>query len=595
MTVRIEDYAIIGDLQTAALVGKDGSIDWLCVPRFDGGACFCALLGSKENGHWTLAPDEPITAVRRRYLPESLVLETEFETASGVVRLLDFMPPRTSALDVVRIAVGVRGAVKMTMSCRIRFDYGSAVPWVTKIEGGITAVAGPDSLELWSSVEMHGEQLATLADFTLAEGESVPFVLTWHLSHEAVTTRIDPQRALDETVKYWQAWAARCTYQGPYRDPVVRSLITLKALTYSPTGGVVAAATTSLPEQWQGERNWDYRFCWLRDATFTLFALLTAGYAEEAHAWRDWLLRAVAGDPSQLQIMYGLSGERRLTELTLPWLSGYEGAQPVRVGNAAHEQLQLDVYGEVLDLLHATARAGLTPSDDAWAVQCALLREVEARWREPDEGIWEVRSGRKHFTHSKVMAWVAFDRGIKSAEQFGLCAPLAHWQKLRAEIHADVCRHGYNQELGIFTQSYGATALDASLLALPHLGFLPAIDPRMERTIRAIQAQLTQDGLVRRYSGEATDDGLPPGEGTFLLCSFWLADDLALLGDQQAAVALYEHLLSLQNDVGLLAEQYDPGLKRMMGNFPQAFSHVALVNTAFNLGLQQAPSEERQK
>jgi GH15 family glucan-1,4-alpha-glucosidase len=594
MPLKIEDYAVIGDLHTAALVGNNGSIDWLCFPRFDAGACFCALLGTDDHGHWLLAPDEPIQRVTRRYLPDSLVLETEFETDSGVVRVLDFMPPRSKAPDLVRIVVGAKGCVRMRMRCVIRFDYGSVVPWVTNTGHGIRAIAGPDTLDLLSPVTLRGENLSTLAEFSVREGERVPFVLTWSPSHDQNHTRaIDPQRALDHTLAFWQTWAARCQYRGPYREAVLRSLITLKALTFEPTGGVVAAVTTSLPEQWGGQRNWDYRFCWLRDATFTLYALMSAGYADEAQAWRDWLLRAVAGHPSELQIMYGLAGERRLTELELPWLPGYEGAKPVRIGNAAHLQVQLDVFGEVMDLLHGTARVGITPNHDAWALQCLLLKELETRWQQPDEGIWEVRGGRRHFTHSKIMAWVAFDRGIKSAVRFDLPAPLDHWRELRAAIHLDVCTHGYDESVGAFTQSYGAPALDASLLAIPHLGFLPVSDPRVRSTVIAIHEQLQIDGLVLRYREDAADDGLPPGEGAFLLCSFWLADDLALLGDTQAAHAQFERLLALRNDVGLLSEQYDPRAKRMLGNFPQAFSHVALINTALNLGAGPSPAKER--
>ena len=600
MPLKIEDYALIGDLHTAALVGKNGSIDWLCFPRFDAGACFCGLLGTDDHGHWLLAPDEPIQRVTRRYLPESLVLETEFETASGTVRVLDFMPPRTKAPDLVRIVVGVHGCVRMHMRCVIRFDYGMVVPWVTNTGHGIRAIAGPDTLELVSPVPLRGENLSTLAAFEVQADERVPFVLTWTAAHEVTHERkraraIDPELALEQTLAYWQTWAARCEYRGPYREAVVRSLITLKALTYAPTGALVAAVTTSLPEQWGGPRNWDYRFCWLRDATFTLYALMSAGYADEARSFRNWLLRAVAGQAAQLQIMYGLAGERRLTELELPWLPGYEGAQPVRIGNAAHNQLQLDVFGEVMDLLHAAARVGITPNHDSWALQRLLLQELAVRWQQPDEGIWEVRGGRRQFTHSKIMAWVAFDRGIKSAERFELDAPLAAWRELRDAIHADVCAYGYNPEIGAFTQYYGAAALDASLLAIPHLGFLPASDPRVRGTVIAIREQLTLDGLVLRYKDDAADDGLPPGEGAFLLCSFWLADDLALLGDAEAARVLFERLLSLRNDVGLLSEQYDPRSQRMLGNFPQAFSHVALVNTAFNLGVGPSPAQDRSK
>jgi GH15 family glucan-1,4-alpha-glucosidase len=596
MPLKIEDYALIGDLHTAALVGNDGSIDWLCFPRFDSGACFCALLGGEQYGHWRLAPDQPVERVSRRYLPDTLVLETEFQTSSGVVRIVDFMPQRTGEPDVVRIVVGVRGKVRMRMRCAVRFDYGFVLPWVTSTPRGVRAVAGPDRLELASPVPLRGEDSSTVAEFEVQAGQRLPFVLTWFPSHQAQEPApIDPEAMLEDTVEFWQSWARRCDYHGPYRDAVLRSLITLRALIYAPTGGLVAAVTTSLPEQWAGQRNWDYRHCWLRDATFTLYALVNAGYAEEARAWRDWLLRAAAGDPSQLQIMYGLAGERRLTELELPWLPGYEGARPVRIGNAAHQQFQLDVFGEIMDLLHGAARVGITPSPEVWSLQCLLLDELALRWREPDEGIWEVRGGRRHFTHSKIMAWVAFDRGIKSAEHFGLNAPLSHWRAVRQAIHEDVCTNGYNAALSAFTQYYGSSALDASLLAIPHLGFLPVTDPRVRGTLEAIVRGLSVDGLILRYRSDAADDGLPPGEGAFLLCTFWLADNFALLGEREAARELFEQLLALRNDVGLLAEQYDPRARRMLGNFPQAFSHVALINTALNLRSSAGPAQERPK
>jgi GH15 family glucan-1,4-alpha-glucosidase len=595
MPLPLEKYALIGDFHTAALVGLDGSIDWLCFPRFDGGACFAALLGSPEHGRWLLAPSEPVHRATRRYLPNTLVLETELHTDSGVVRLIDFMPPRTKAPDLVRLVVGVEGSVKMRMEYVVRFEYGAIVPWITATETGVVAVAGPDTLQLRSPVPLHGEDFKTLAAFEVRAGERLPFVLTWHASHEPAPPAIDPEEVLTRTERSWQAWSDDCTYEGPWREAVVRSLITLKALTYAPTGGIVAAVTTSLPEQWQGPRNWDYRFCWLRDATFTLYALMSAGYRSEARAWRTWLLRAVAGKPSQLQIMYGLAGERRLTEFELPWLPGYEGARPVRIGNAAHEQHQLDVFGEVMDLLHGSHRVGAPPDANVWALQRALVRELEERWSKPDDGIWEVRGGAQHFTHSKVMAWVAIDRAIKSAEHFRLDGPLGHWRELRDRIHREVCERGFNSELGVFTQHYGSRALDASLLALPLVGFLPASDPRVRATIEAIERDLTIDGFVHRYRENAADDGLPPGEGTFLLCTFWLADNLALLGEHDRAQAIFERLLALRNDVGLLSEQYDPQSKRLMGNFPQAFSHVALVNTAFNLTSARGPSSERQQ
>jgi GH15 family glucan-1,4-alpha-glucosidase len=596
MQLRIEDYAFIGDRHTAALVGNNGSIDWLCFPRFDSGACFCALLGSEEHGHWSLAPVDEVLRVTRRYVPETLVLETDFETATGAVRLVDFMPPRSAQPDVVRIVVGLRGQVRMQMRFVVRFDYGAVIPWLTFTTGGVYAVAGPDTLQLRSPVPLTQHDAAAHASFVVDAGRRVPFVLTWHPSHEAAPLEVDPEAMLDHTIDHWQTWARRCTYQGPWRAAVVRSLLTLKGLTYDPTGGIVAAATTSLPEQWAGPRNWDYRFCWLRDATFSLYALMTAGYEEEARAWSDWLLRAVAGTPSQLQIMYGLAGERRLTELELGWLPGYAGSRPVRTGNGAYNQHQLDVFGEIMDVLHGGYRVGITPTPTVWAMQRQLIDKLEQVWREPDEGIWEVRGGPQQFTHSKVMAWVAIDRAIKGSERYGLEAPLARWRKLRDDIHAEVLEHGYNAQVGAFTQYYGSSALDASLLAIPLVGFLPATDPRMRGTIAAIRKHLTVDGFVLRYradAADAADDGLPPGEGAFLLCTFWLADNLALLGELDEARALFEQLLSLCNDVGLLSEQYDPRAKRLLGNFPQAFSHVALINTAYNLSTSDSPSQQR--
>jgi len=596
MSLPIEDYALIGDLHTAALVGKNGSIDWLCFPRFDSGACFAALLGDERHGHFQIAPQAEGARVTRRYLPDSLVLETEFETDTGVARVIDFMPPRTRAADLVRIVVGVSGSVPMRALCCVRFDYGSVVPWTLPGRSARRIVAGPNCIELRTPVPLLLCEGSLHANFEVHAGERKSFVLTWHPSHQSAPKPIDPEATLEDTLDFWNQWVKRCAYEGPYRDAVVRSLITLKAMTYKPTGGVVAAITTSLPEQWRGPRNWDYRFCWLRDATFTLYALLKAGYADEARSWRGWLLRAVAGEPSKMQIMYGLSGERRLTEETLDWLPGYEGARPVRVGNAAHSQFQLDVFGEVMDMLYGAARAGVVPDREEWSLQSRLLKELETRWREPDEGIWEVRGGRKHFTHSKIMAWVAFDRGIKTAEHFGLNAPLESWRRTRELIHADVCARGYDANKGAFTQVYGSPELDASLLAMPHLGFLPATDPRVHSTVEAIARELTVDGFVQRYDSErAADDGLPPGEGTFLLCTFWLADNLALLGHYQRATELYERLLALRNDVGLLSEQYDPRVGRLLGNFPQAFSHVALVNTALNLSSIDGPARERPK
>jgi GH15 family glucan-1,4-alpha-glucosidase len=594
MPLKIENYALIGDLHSAALVGNDGSIDWLCLPRFDSGACFCGLLGEDKNGHFRIAPADPILRSNRRYLPDTLVVETEFETATGVVRLIDFMPPRTRQPDVVRIVTGIRGRVKVELRCVIRFDYGKIIPWVTHTDRGIRAVAGPDCLELTSPVPLHGEDLQTVAEFEISAQQRLPFVLTWFPSHQVeLPPPIDPEQALEHTLAFWRRWAGHCTYQGPYREAVVRSLITLKALTYAPTGGLVAAATSSLPEHWGGQRNWDYRFCWLRDATFTLYALVNAGYAEEAHAWCEWLLRAVAGEPSQMQIMYGIAGERRLNELELPWLPGYENSKPVRIGNAAYGQLQLDVFGEIMDMLHAGIRVGITPTPTIWELQRLLLDRLGTLWQEPDEGIWETRGPRRHFTYSKIMAWVAFDRGIKMAERFSLTAPLSHWRTQRKAIHADVCNHGFNPDIGAFTQYYGSNTLDASLLAIPHLGFLRITDPRVRSTIAAIQEGLDMGGLIMRYKTEDADDGMPPGEGAFLLCSFWMADNFFLMGQRTAAKRLFERLLSLRNDVGLLSEQYDPIRKRMLGNFPQAFSHVALINTAYNLRSRPGPARER--
>jgi GH15 family glucan-1,4-alpha-glucosidase len=593
MPLSIEEYAFVGDRHTAALIGRNGSVDWLCFPRFDSGACFCALLGGEEQGHWAIAPEAEPYRVSRRYAGDSLVLETDFESDSGAVRVIDFMPPRSQQPDLVRLVVGLRGSVRMQMKCVVRFDYGAVVPWLTRTSHAVYAVAGPDSLQLRSPVALEQVDASVRASFEVQAGQRLPFVLTWHPSHEQAPAEIDPEAMLLHTLEHWHAWSRRCTYQGPWRDAVMRSLITLKGLTYAPTGGIVAAATTSLPEQWQGPRNWDYRFCWIRDATFTLFALMSAGYEEEARAWRDWLLRAVAGDPAQLQIMYGLAGERRLSELELDWLPGYAGARPVRIGNAAYKQRQLDVFGEVMDVLHSGERVGLLPTPDVWSLQRGLLEQLERVWHEPDEGIWEVRGGPQHFTHSKVMAWVAVDRAIKTVSKHGLHGPLQRWLALRDSIHEEVCARAYNRELGVFTQYYGSRALDASLLALPLVGFLPATDPRMRRTIEAIRQRLTVDGLVLRYAADAADDGLPPGEGSFLLCTFWLADNLTLLGERQAACDIYERLLTLRNDVGLLSEQYDPRARRLLGNFPQAFSHVALINTAYNLGQSQGPAEQR--
>ncbi len=594
MTSRIEDYALIGDLQTCALVARDGSIDWLCVPQFDSPACFAALLGTDDHGRWKIAPQSDVRAVRRRYRGDSLILETEMECEAGRVRIIDFMPTRTAVADLVRIVEGIEGTVPMRMDLAVRFDYGSIVPWVRSMDGGMRAIAGPDTVLCRADVPMRGEGFSTVAEFDVAPGDRVAFDLTWMETYGPHPEQEDPHQRLAETIEFWRDWSSRCTYDGPWRDAVMRSLITLKALTYAPTGGLVAAATTSLPEQLGGSRNWDYRHCWLRDATFSLYALMVGGYTNEAIAWREWLVNAVAGRPEELQIMYGIRGERHLTELEIDWLPGYEGSRPVRVGNAAVRQYQLDVYGELMDALHLTRRLGLPPSDDAWRVQCAIMKFLERGWRDPDEGIWEVRGPRRHFTHSKVMAWVAFDRSIADVEQFDQRGPVERWRRIRDEIRADILTNGFDRERNAFVQYYGATSADASLLMLPALGFLAADDPRMAGTVALIRRQLESDGLIRRYPTAEHIDGLPPGEGTFLLCTFWLADVLALQGKRDEALEIFERLLSLRNDVGLLAEQYDPVLRRHLGNFPQAFSHVGLINTARNLHRAGGPAEHRQ-
>jgi GH15 family glucan-1,4-alpha-glucosidase len=594
MPLRIEDYAIIGDTHTAALVGRDGSIDWLCVPRFDSDACFARLLGDAANGYFRIAPaispapgaDAPLLASARRYRGETLVLETEFTTDTGSVRITDCMPIREHAPEVVRVVEGLKGSVKMEMRLRIRFGYGSVLPWVRRQDGLLTATAGPDALSLWTPVETHGKEMETTAEFSVHEGSRVPFVLTWYPSHESVPRPVDAHFAIEDTAAYWEAWSADSSVAGTkWGEPVQRSILTLKALTYHPTGGIIAAATTSLPEALKGERNWDYRYCWLRDATLTLSALMAAGYVDEARAWRDWLLRAVAGDPSKLQIMYGPAGERSLNESELDWLSGYEGSRPVRLGNAAAGQYQLDVYGEVLGALHEARRLGIDPSGPAWDLELAILDFLESGWKEPDDGIWEVRGPRRHFTHSKVMAWMAVDRGIQDIEQFGLEGPIDRFKALRAAIHAEVCEKAFDDQRATFTQYYGSKELDASVLMIPLVGFLPPDDPRVRGTVEAIERDLTHDGFVLRYDSENSTgvDGLSGREGAFLACSFWLADNLALIGRQGDAEALFERLLALRNDVGLLSEEYDPVAKRQVGNFPQAFSHVSLVNTAVGL------------
>jgi len=585
---RIEDYALIGDEQTAALVGRDGSVDWLCLPRFDSGACFAKLLGDEENGHWKLAPkgaEGPCT--RRAYRPGTLVLDTEWETPQGAVRVTDLMPQRDRAPDLVRIVEGLSGSVTMHGILRLRFDYGSIVPWVRRSDGHRVAVAGPDSAWLRSEppVRTWGEDFCTHSEFTVRAGERVAFVLTWHPSHEPRPPLVDPYKALEHSVADWQAWSARCRYDGPYRDEVLRSLITLKALTYAPTGGIVAAPTTSLPEEIGGVRNWDYRYCWLRDSTLTLGALLAAGYREEAEAWREWLLRAVAGDPADLQIMYGLAGERRLPETELPWLPGFADSRPVRIGNAAVKQVQLDVYGEVMDTLSLARSAGMPLLPQAWDIQRSMVNFLSRAWREPDEGLWEVRGGRRHFVHSKVMVWVAADRAVRALERFPqLRGDRERWQTLRDEVHREVCERGYDPARNTFTQSYGSRELDAALLLIPRVGFLPPDDPRVLGTIEAVRKELGHGGLMRRYTAlRTTVDGLPGDEGTFVVCSFWLADALHLTGRTDEARELFERLVGLVNDVGLLAEEYDPSTGRQLGNFPQAFSHIGLVNTALAL------------
>ncbi|GAA2372788.1 glycoside hydrolase family 15 protein [Nonomuraea africana] len=580
--MRIEDYALIGDMQSAALVARDGSIDWLCLPRFDSPSCFAALLGSERNGHWWLGPAGRPVADRRRYRHETLILESEYDTPTGTVRVIDFMPPRDRNPDVVRIVEGVSGTVEMSTQIRIRFDYGRIVPWVRRTNGHLQAVGGPDSIWLHSPVPLKGGDYAHRATFHVKAGERVAFVFTWHPSHEPMPRLISAEEQLVQTEELWAEWVAQCTYKGPWRDAVVRSLITLKALTYAPTGGIVAAPTTSLPEDLGGVRNWDYRFCWLRDATMTLDALIGAGYLDEAAAWRGWLLRAIAGRPQDLQIMYGVAGERRLPEMELGWLDGYERSRPVRIGNGAVEQLQLDVYGEVMNCLYLSRTSGLAPDDRAWAIQRQLLDYVEQHWDEPDEGLWEVRGPRRHFTHSKVMCWVAMDRAIKQVENFGRTGPLERWKALREQIHAEICDKGYDPVRNTFTQSYGSAELDASLLLMPIVGFLPVDDPRVRGTVAAIERELLSDGFVLRYPvAEDNDvDGLPGGEGAFLACSFWLVEVMAMQGRVAEACELFDRLLTLRNDVGLLAEEYDPRYGRLVGNFPQAFSHVPLVHAA---------------
>jgi len=589
---RIEDYALIGDMQTAALVCRDGTVDWLCLPRFDSHAIFAGLLGTEEHGFWRLGPAHasdapPPTAARRGYRGDSLILESEWDTPRGTVRVTDFMPPRDGAPQLIRIVEGISGRVPMRSTLRMRFSYGRVTPWVHKHEGRTVAVAGPDSVWFDTSAETYGKQLTTYADFTVAPGDRIAFTISWEPSHKQPPPLPEPEQSLEATEDFWRDWVEQCTYHGPYREAVVRSLITLKALTYAPTGGIVAAPTTSLPEEIGGVRNWDYRYTWLRDAAITLSSLLRTGYREEARAWREWLLRAVAGDPENLQIMYGIAGERELGEAELDWLPGYENSGPVRVGNGAAHQLQLDVYGEVTEALHLAHMTGLARNDYASLLQLKLIRYLEKHWDEPDEGIWEVRGPRRHFVHSKVMAWVAVDRTIKLIESGDADGPLEQWRELRDDIHRDVCERGYDKERNTFTQSYGSKELDASLLLIPQMGFLPPDDKRVIGTIEAIQRELsTPDGFILRYPTSGTDegvDGLPGDEGAFLACSFWMADDLAMIGRVDEARKLFEKLLSLRNDLGLLAEEWDPRLQRQVGNFPQAFSHVPLIDTALRL------------
>jgi GH15 family glucan-1,4-alpha-glucosidase len=597
MALRIEDYALIGDCQTAALVGNDGSIDWLCLPRFDSAACFAALLGGPEHGRWLLAPRVPVKRVTRAYRDGSLILDTTFQTDDAEVTVTDCMPMRDALPHIIRTVRGVRGRMAMRTELVVRFDYGSIVPWVRKSRGGgIRAIAGPDSIRLQSDVPLRGEKMTTVAEFDVIPGDVISQVLTWHPSHVREPHEIDAVALVEQTERAWREWSARNTYQGPWRKIVDRSLVTLKALTHTTTGGIVAAPTTSLPEAIGGPRNWDYRYGWVRDATFTLLALIHSGYTQEASDWREWLLRAVAGDPSKMQIMYAVDGRRRLEEEEIPWLPGYEASAPVRVGNAAYQQNQLDVYGEVMDALYQCHTHGLPASEDAWNMRRIMLEFLETCWDQPDEGIWEVRGGARQFTHSKVMAWVAFDRAVLRLES-GEVDPdrvrLERWRALRARMHDEICAHGYSTELGSFVQSYGARELDASLLMLPLVGFLPPTDPRVRGTVKAIETRLLEGGLVRRYESDPRIDGLPAGEGVFLPCSFWLADNWALMDRKADAAALFERLVGLCNDVGLLSEEYDVSRQRLVGNFPQAFSHVSLINTARGLLDHEGPARRR--
>jgi len=593
MSTPIEDYALIGDCRSAALVSGDGSIDWLCWPRFDSEACFAALLGSCDHGRWLVASRDK-ARITRQYRPNTLILETYFETADGAVVLVDFMPFHGDRSEIVRLVHGTRGRVRMHTELILRFGYGAVVPWVTRLESGVLrAIAGPDMVLLRTPVHLQGKNMTTVGEFTVMRGETIPLVLSYARSHRPILPARDPTASLEATEKFWKDWTSKCRAAGEWTDAVRRSMITLKALTYAPTGGIVAAPTTSLPEKIGGERNWDYRFCWLRDATLTLLGAMHAGYYEEAEAWREWLLRAVAGSPDQLQIMYGIGGERRLSEWVVDWLPGYEKSSPVRVGNAAHTQLQLDMFGEIMDVHHQARRGGLTTNESGWDAQIKFLEYLARIWREPDQGIWEMRGPAQHFTYSKVMAWVAFDRTIKSAENFGLEGPLEEWRRLRDEICDDVCTHAYNKKLGTFVQAYGSDQLDASLLMVPCVGFLPVSDPRIAATIAAIERRLLRDGLVIRYCTEDVTDALPPGEGAFLACSFWLVDVYILQERFEEAENLFRRLVGLCNEVGLLSEEYDPSSRRLIGNFPQAFSHMALVNSAYNLTRVRKPLLQR--
>ena len=594
MASPIEDYALIGDCQSAALVSRDGSIDWLCWPRFDSEACFAALLGTPDNGRWLVAPREEGARVTRRYRPDTLILETHLETRDGAATLVDFMPYGTAQSQIMRIVHGTRGKLAMHTELILRFDYGAIVPWVTRLENGATrAIAGPDMVVLRTPVHVKGKGMTTVGEFIVTRGETIPLVLVYDRSHNPLPAAIDPTGALEATEKFWTEWASKCRPAAEWSEEVRRSVITLKALTYEPTGGIVAAPTTSLPEMIGGERNWDYRYCWLRDATLTLLGTMHAGYYKEAEAWREWLLRAVAGSPDQLQIMYGIRGERRLNEWVVEWLPGYEKSRPVRIGNAAHTQLQLDVFGEIMDTYHQARRGGLTTNESGWDTQLKFLEHLAEIWQQPDHGIWEMRGPPQHFVYSKVMAWVGFDRSIKSAETFGLEGPVETWCKLRDEIYEEVCERGFNKKLGTFVQAYDSDQLDANLLLLPCVGFLPVTDPRIEKTIAAIERRLLRDCFVLRYSTEEVEDALPPGEGAFLACSFWLVDVYILQERFDEAEKLFRRLIGLANDVGLLSEEYDPAAKRLVGNFPQAFSHLALINSAYNLTRVRKPVHQR--